>query len=375
LDKSVEIEQLDNIISETVASIEDRKKEIFEISERARQDYSFYTQELHNTKTQLTLIINEVDKLEIRSQMAKNMIKAISEHYDEFSEKDVREAYELSQEVQVELTLKRREENLLNERMKDFEKLLVDSKEIISKSESLETKVSVALNFIFNSSHDEMEDKFHHRDVGMKIIEAQENEKKRISRDIHDGPAQSLANIIYKTEYLSKIIELPSKKVKKEIQEIQEDIRGTLKDIRKIIYDLMPMSLDDLGLVPTLKKLISDIERGSGVKVHSDFQLACMIDNSMTNLMIFRVIQECFNNIIKHAHCKNIYLSVVSDDLEINVIVRDDGQGFDIERALKENKGYGLYNMKERIELLNGLFSIETNAENGTTVKMKIPNN
>lgn len=371
----IDVSHLDLIIQKTASAIEDGKKEIFEISEKARHDYITYDQELLDIKTKLTLLINEVDKLEIRSKMARNMIKTINDHFEEFSEKDIKEAYDLSQKVALALSLKRQEEKELIERRNELERLMRNSKDVLKKSEILETKVSVALEYLTSGIFDEIEDFKQKKDLSIRIIEAQENEKKRISRDIHDGPAQSLANIIFKAEYVSKIIDTSPSKAKREIAELQEDVRNTLKDIRKIIYDLMPMSLDDLGLVPTIKKLISNILDNSNINIEFDVVQNTVIDNTLTNLMVFRVIQEAFNNIVKHAHCKNAYIRLVITDHEIQLEIRDDGKGFDLGKTMEKPSGYGLYNMHERIEIVNGTLDIQSEKNKGTIIRIKIPNN
>jgi len=371
----IDVKILDQIIQKTALAIEDGKKEIFEISEKARHDYISYEQELLSIKAKLTIMINEVDKLEIRSKMARNMIKTINEHFDEFTEKDIKEAYELSQKVLLVLSTKTQEEKELKDRRNELERLMRNSVDVLKKSEILETKVSVALEYLTSEIFEQIEDVKQKKDLSIKIIEAQENEKKRISRDIHDGPAQSLANVIFKAEYASKIIDSSPVKAKREIAELQEDVRNTLKDIRKIIYDLMPMSLDDLGLVPTIKKLISNIMDNSSIHVDLSVAQNAIIDNPLTNLMIFRVIQEAFNNIVKHANCKTVHISLHISDIEIEVIIVDDGVGFDVSKTLEKPLGYGLYNMKERIEIVNGNLEINSILKTGTTINIRIPNN
>ena len=370
----IDVSHLDVIIQKTASAIEDGKKEIFEISEKARHDYITYDQELLNIKAKLTILINEVDKLEIRSKMARNMIKTINEHFDEFSEKDIKEAYDLSQKVVLALSLKRQEEKEFIERRNELERLMRNSIDVLKKSEILETKVSVALEYLTNGIFDEIEDFKQKKDLSIRIIEAQENEKKRISRDIHDGPAQSLANIIFKAEYASKIIDTSPAKAKREIAELQEDVRNTLKDIRKIIYDLMPMSLDDLGLVPTIKKLISNIMDNATIHIEFDVVQNAIIDNPLTNLMVFRVIQEAFNNIVKHAYCKSAIIRLYISDLDIHLDITDNGKGFDVDKTIQKPLGYGLYNMKERIEIVNGTLDIQSEKNKGTTIRIKIPN-
>ncbi len=370
----IEIKELDQIINKTAVSIEDGKKEIFEISEKTRQDYNHYEQELLNIKTKLTLIVNEIDKVEIKAKMAKNMIATISAHFDEFTEKDIKDAYELSQKVQIELSVKRQEEKELQERKMELDRLLITSKDVLKRSETLETKVSVALDYLTSSIFEQVEDHKHKKEVSIKIIEAQENEKKRISRDIHDGPAQSLANIIFKAEYLSKIIDVAPHKAKQEISELQEDIRDTLKDIRKIIYDLMPMSLDDLGLIPTLNKLISSLMEGHELQIEMRIINLEPINDPLINLTVFRVVQESFNNIVKHSKCKNALLLIDCTKRQIEVEIIDDGIGFDARGILLRPSGYGLYNMRERIEMLNGAFSLNSEIGKGTKIKIVIPN-
>lgn len=370
----IDVSALDQIIQKTAFALEDGKKEIFEISEQSRHDYTSYEQELLSIKAKLTIMINDVDRLEIRSKMARNMIKTINAHFDEFSETDIKEAYALSQTVALMLTSKRQEELALNERRNELERLMRNSIDVLKKSEILETKVSVALEYLTSGIFEQIEDIKQKKDLSIKIIEAQENEKKRISRDIHDGPAQSLANVIFKAEYASKIIDTSPVKAKREIAELQEDVRNTLKDIRKIIYDLMPMSLDDLGLVPTIKKLISNIMDNYSIDVDFHVTQSSIIDNQLTNLMVFRVIQEAFNNIVKHAKCKNVKMRLHVSDIEIDVMIVDDGVGFDVLQNIEQPLGYGLYNMKERIEIVNGTIDINSTINKGSTIKIRIPN-
>jgi two-component system sensor histidine kinase DegS len=370
----IDVSALDQIIQKTAFALEEGKKEIFDISEQSRHDFTSYEQELLSIKTKLTIMINDVDRLEIRSKMARNMIKTINDHFDEFSETDIKEAYALSQNVLLSLTSKRQEESALNERRNELERLMRNSVDVLKKSEILETKVSVALEYLTSGIFEQIEDIKQKKDLSIKIIEAQENEKKRISRDIHDGPAQSLANVIFKAEYASKIIDTSPVKAKREIAELQEDVRDTLKDIRKIIYDLMPMSLDDLGLVPTIKKLISNIMDNYSIDVDFHVTQSSIIDNQLTNLMVFRVIQEAFNNIVKHAKCKNVKMRLHISDIEIDVMIVDDGIGFDVLQNIEKPLGYGLYNMKERIEIVNGTIEINSATNKGSTIKIRIPN-
>lgn len=370
----IDTKTLDAIVKKTANAIEDGKKEIFEISEQARQDYISYEQEWMDVKATLSIVINEVDKLDIRLKMARNMIKTINDHFEEFSETDIKEAYSFSERALVELSMKRKEEKELNDRRNELERLMRNSLAVLKRSELLEMKVSVALEYLNSSVHDQIKDLKQKKDLGLRIIEAQENEKKRISRDIHDGPAQSLANVILKAEYISKIVDNSPTKAKLEISELQEGVRGTLKDIRKIIHDLMPMSLDDLGLISTVKKLIITLEESQNFKIDFVVVENATISKPLINLMVFRVIQEAFNNIVKHSKCENVFLKISIEKENIMVQIEDDGIGFNVKETLEKAGGYGLYNMRERIDIVSGFIEIESVDRKGTQLKLIIPN-
>jgi len=136
----------------------------------------------------------------------------------------------------------------------------------------------------------------------------------------------------------------------------------------------MPMSLDDLGLVPTIKKLISNIMDNYSIDVDFHVTQSSIIDNQLTTLMVFRVIQEAFNNIVKHSKCKNVKMRLHISDIEIDVMIVDDGIGFDVLQNIEKPLGYGLYNMKERIEIVNGTIEICSAINKGSTIKIRIPN-
>ncbi|MGX8797580.1 histidine kinase [Fusibacter sp. JL298sf-3] len=370
----IDTKTLDAIVKKTSSAIEDGKKEIFEISEQARQDYISYEQEWIDVKANLSLVINEVDKLDIRLKMARNMIKTINDHFDEFTEEDIKDAYSFSERALVELSVKRKEEKELSDRRNELERLMKNSLAVLKKSELLEMKVSVALEYLNSSVHEQIKDIKHKKDLGLRIIEAQENEKKRISRDIHDGPAQSLANVVLKAEYIKKIVDSSPEKAKREVTELQEGVRMTLKDIRKIIYDLMPMSLDDLGLISTVKKMVNTIEDTAGIAVQLSTMENATVSNPLINLMAFRVIQESLNNVLKHAQCKKLKIKISIEEENIMIQIEDDGVGFAVKDTLDQAGGYGLHNMKERIEIVSGFIEINSEEGKGTQLKFIIPN-
>ncbi len=214
---------------------------------------------------------------------------------------------------------------------------------------------------------------------GISILEAQEMERKRIARDLHDSTVQSLTNIVHKTEFCSKMIDKDPVQVKLELVTMMDHIRASIDDMRRIIYDLRPMSIDDLGLVPTIQRFVNqnkmeyeDINFQIKVSSESD-----EIDiPAVVTLTVFRIIQEACNNIFKYSLAKNVIIAINywEDELEVSII--DDGIGFDktkIGKGEKKHSGFGLSIMQERAQLLRGTFSLESESGKGTKVSISIP--
>lgn len=214
---------------------------------------------------------------------------------------------------------------------------------------------------------------------GIKILETQEIERKRIARDLHDSTVQNLTNLVHKTELCSKLVDMDTIRAKLELETMINTIRTTINDMRNIIYDLRPMSLDDLGLVVTLHRYIDQ------VMIHNDIKIELKVKNDeinilpVINLSLYRIIQESCNNSLKHSKAKNIsvYLEYGCD--YILVIIKDDGIGFDNKKEEIliniENSKFGLSIMKERVHLLSGTIKIVSSVDRGTQINVRVPLN
>lgn len=215
---------------------------------------------------------------------------------------------------------------------------------------------------------------------GISILEAQEMERKRIARDLHDSTVQSLTNIVHKTEYCSKMIDKDPVQVKLELATMMSNIRSSIDDMRRIIYDLRPMSIDDLGLVPTIQRFVEQ-NKTEHEEIKFRIQVTSESDEidlpSVVTLTIFRIIQESCNNIYKYSQAKNVTISICYWEDEIEVSVEDDGIGFDKtmigKGEEKVSSGFGLSIMQERAQLLQGTFAIDSEPGKGTKVSISIP--
>ncbi|MBF0409235.1 MAG: sensor histidine kinase [Candidatus Riflebacteria bacterium] len=208
------------------------------------------------------------------------------------------------------------------------------------------------------------------------LILAQENERKRISREIHDGPAQLLANLTMRIDFCLEKINSPEI-LKEELVELKASIIRSLKELRRYIFDLRPMALDDLGLIPTLEQFISGFNSRTGITVNLHREGEAFRVSQEKELAVFRVIQEAVSNSSRHSEGKSIRVFIVFDPsaMAIKCSVEDDGAGFDVETIRKNYatmKKMGLLSMEERIRLAGGDFSIISSPGNGCKVSFAI---
>ncbi|MDP4156878.1 MAG: histidine kinase, partial [Bacillota bacterium] len=255
---------LDDIISRMINTVGSSKDEIFQIGEQCRNDFEDLSEELKNVKQMVLKVIDEGDILEQKARQARNRLSEVSMNFNQYSEEEVREAYEKAHQLQMELSINRQLEKQLRDRRDDLDRRIGGLQETIERADHLVSQISVVQNYLMSDIKqmgEVLEDAKAKQDFGLKIIEAQEDERKRLSREIHDGPAQMMANVIMRSDLIERVYrEQGGPAAITEIKSFKKMVRSALYEVRRIIYDLRPMALDDLGLVPTLRKYLQTIE-------------------------------------------------------------------------------------------------------------------
>ncbi|GIN89278.1 signal transduction histidine-protein kinase/phosphatase DegS [Siminovitchia terrae] len=374
--KKVNIKALDNIVEQMINTVDRSKHEIFQIGEQCRHDHDNILKELEKIKAEVNKVIDEGDLLEVQSRISRQRLSTISLHFKEYSEEQVRTAYEQAHDLQSKLMICRQLEKQLRERRDDLERRLLILQQTIERAETLVSQISIVSNYLVSDIKEmgeALEDAKMKQDFGLRIIEAQEEERKRLSREIHDGPAQLLASVLIRSDLAEKMHkeEGPERSLE-EIRSLKEMIRTTLYEVRRIIYDLRPMALDDLGLIPTLTKYLATVE-----EYHKTTNIEFVYFGKDTRLpqkyevALFRLIQEAVHNALKHAQSRTIQVKVEIQSEHVYVIVKDDGIGFDVN--VKKSGSYGMMGMRERVEILDGLLSIHSKQGAGTVISIKIP--
>src|SRR5690625_256593 len=368
---------LDTIIDEMTTVVEKSKDEIFHISEESIEELNYLQQELEETKMMVKDYIKRGDLLEKEVKKSRKKLLLVSKEFNIYSEGDIREAYEKTHALQTELVITRQEEKILREKRDELERRIVRLKRTIEHATNLGRKVSVILTYLhndFSQVNEALKTAKEKQQFGLKIIEAQEMERKRLSREIHDGPAQMLANILIRSEIVDLAFrEGNVENALQEVKSIRKNIRSSLQEVRRIIYDLRPMTLDDLGLFPTIRKHVQTMEEYSGIEI--DFTLLGEEKRLVPNyeVAIFRLVQEALQNAITHANATFIKVVIEVIPNKITIVIRDNGVGFDLEKIQDKENSFGLIGMKERVEILEGELVIDSASGEGTVIRIIVP--
>ncbi|GGL54626.1 sensor histidine kinase [Sporolactobacillus putidus] len=371
-----DVKHLDKIINNMIENVSDSKTQIFEIGEQSRTEHDELAKELHLLKHELTEVIKRSDRLEIEARQSRGRLAEISKAFDHYGEQDIRNAYERANSIQNELSIVREMEKQMKARRNELERRLVQLAATIRKADSLVGQVTVVLNYLTSDLKqigEVVASAREQRALGLKIIEALEEERKRLSREIHDGPAQTLAQVLLGLDVVERVGKKEgSEAARQELQKYRAMVQDALAEVRRIIYDLRPMSLDDLGLVPTLQKYFHRVD-GDYPSIVIDFR--CMGEEkrlqSRMEAGLFRLMQEAVQNACSHAHPKHIVVRLEFREDRIRIHVKDDGIGFD--QSIRKEGSYGLIGMKERTELLNGKLAIHSGNGRGTSVLINVP--
>jgi signal transduction histidine kinase len=202
------------------------------------------------------------------------------------------------------------------------------------------------------------------------VIDGQEMERQRLSRELHDGLGQLLIAIKLRLEGL---IFTDRSKLIYTIEGIKKLFDSTIDEVKRISYDLMPAVLFEFGLVKAIRNLCDDIETRSRIKTNLIFECDSDKLDKLQKTYLFRIIQEAMNNIVKHAEASRVDISLSLIDNTIHLFIADNGKGFNLEERIHSLNTNGIYNMRERVNLLNGSFEINSIIKNGTTIKAVIP--
>lgn len=202
-------------------------------------------------------------------------------------------------------------------------------------------------------------------------IQAQENERQRIARELHDSTSQSLTSLLVGLQNL-KAAPTPDEMICR-IDDLRETLTHTLDEVRSISWRLRPAALDDLGLRSALENYIEDYRRRHGLQVDFVMRAGAGRLPAEVETAVYRIVQECLTNTARYAGAKSASVFIGQRDHTLRVIVEDDGRGFDVDTILQNSRSLGLKGIRERAALFGGTFHVESNPGTGTSVVVEIP--
>ncbi|WP_139062677.1 sensor histidine kinase [Selenomonas sp. oral taxon 149] len=393
--EGVEEGQLRKLLTNTINTIEDNKTQIFDIYENTRREVEGARRRLLELKEHVAATIERVDALTAEEQQAKRRLAEVSEKFTEYTEDEIRKTYEAVSIIQINLAIEREKEQSMRVERDKLEIRLRYLGNVVARAEQMALSIGSVLSYLSTQVSGVIwqieavqKDKF----VGARIIKATEEERYRISREIHDGPAQDLANSLFTTTIVERLMDQDMAEAKKTLEELRGEIRKCLTSVRQIIFDMRPMALDDLGLPQAVEQLIALFgERG---KLHGTFSMEgdYYALPKHVEIAVFRIVQEALNNVVQHARTDKVRVRMHYTPQALTLLIADEGVGFapdqidepedeaesdslDMEaQRRRRGRHFGMIGMEERAKLIGAEIQILSEPGKGTKVHLRVRN-
>jgi two-component system sensor histidine kinase DegS len=342
------VEQLSALIQEGQKEHDQIQKELKEIDVLIRQSTT------------------EVEKLAQRNTQIAGRVRQMEMNIDTYPREDIRELYAAAHEAQMRLFMMRSQLEQLQTRQQNLELQGQRLSRVVELAGQIAPADVVRAPGGPPGSQSDI----------VRVIEAQENERQRLARQMHDGPAQSLTNLILQAEICERLFDTDPIQARVELGNLKNATNATFQKIRDFILTLRPMMLDDLGLMPTLKQYVQDFEEKT--KLATNFTVMGREGRlpSHVEVALFRMIQELLTNIHTHAHATHAQVTLDFQNGIVSASIEDDGSGFDVgevQSPSQQRKGLGLPTIQERAEMLGGRVQIESRIGRGTKIRIELP--
>jgi two-component system sensor histidine kinase DegS len=342
-------------IPDPIAMAEDAEKERAQIESEAREIDVLIKQ-----------TAGEVERLQQRQTEMAQRLRQVEANLEAYPREEIKNAYAAAHDAQMRLFMMRNQLEQLQNKQRALQRYRGQLDRLAFNARQLaEVSGSVVL-----SSRDGVDQQYI-----IQVIEAQEMERQRLSRQMHDGPAQSLTNLILQAEIVERLFDTDAGKARAELGNLKTAANTTFQRIRDFIFDLRPMMLDDLGLIPTLKRYIQTFENKTKLAVHLSVLGETPVP-SYIEVTLFRAIQELLNNAARHAHANRISVTLDLQNNPVVATVEDDGSGFDVDTVLftaRQKGTSGLANLEKRVQMLGGKIQFQSATGRGTKVRLELP--
>lgn len=282
---------------------------------------------------------------------------------------------QISTDRTLELAALRERHELLRQQQRWLAERLIDLSSAARRIQTVIRQSQLSVDYLLGDVESEADSVDPLADLGqLRALEVREEERQRLAREVHDGPAQVLANAIFQIEFCQRLAEKDPRRLDGELGRLKGDLRESLAEVRYFIFDLRPGPLAELGLVATMRRYAEGYQSRSGIAVHLDLDDDLQRLSTAKEMAIFRVVQEALQNTRKHSGASRVDLIVRQEGDHLLVSVEDDGRGFDADAAPGGGpRHFGLVSMQERAQLIRGDLQIESEVGHGTRVTLRVP--
>ncbi len=327
-----------------------------------RLDIQAEFDETESSLREVTLMIeqsqDEVGKLTQRNAAITAHLQQVKSDISQMSAEEVRLAYDSALEAQQRLLVMRGQLDKLQNDKTHLERY----KNILHQADG---SGGSDMNQIGGAKQAEV------NNIEM-VVNAQEAERQRLSRQMHDGPAQALSNFILQAEIAMRLLSVDIEQAKDELNSLKASAMRTFQKVRNFIFELRPMMLDDLGLIPTIRRYAETFKEQSGIEINLLVSGTERRLEPYLEVMVFRALQELLGNASRHSHATMVKVYVDVGGSLLKVSVDDNGKGFDVE-MVSQGSSLGLKLIRDRVEMLGGSFDIDSSVGKGTRVSFSVP--
>lgn len=369
---------LDDVVQKSIAGLEQGKERIAQLAEGSGAWAARVTGEIRTLQAEHDLQTAAIPGLE-------RLQEALSARLDQMLNAGPPAAAELRALIaeiattSAELSVARDRQQQLRRQLGWLEEQESQLERMAQETGQFARELSASIAFLaanFRQIGSHLQSAQQSRALGLHVIRAQEEERRRLAREIHDGPTQLLNSVVLRIDVCQRFFDSDLPRLRDELQQLKELVRLSLQDVRKIIFDLRPMTLDDLGLIPALRTFLKDYQAKTGIETDLAVFGNDRRYDSAFEVAMFRIVQEALTNVSKHAGASRVWVVVeTAGGREVKLNIKDDGNGFDPESVTPGVAGtrFGLVAMRERTELLGGSMEVQSAPGQGAKLSFVFP--
>lgn len=348
-----------------VDRFEDEAQSFQDFLEETHNDYEQTQNQLREIDVLIKQSAAEVERLAQRHAQVTNYVRQLQTNFDTVPREDIREGYEAQHNAQQRLFTMRGQLEKLQSDQRNLERLADLQRKVLAFGE--------ASGVLPRATRGRMAGD--HSNV-VRVVQVEESARQSLVRRMHDGPASSLSNFILQAEICQRLFDKNPDRARAELNALKGTAATTFETVKDFIFELRPMMLDDLGVVPTLRRYVETLQEKDGPQISITVTGIERRLEGHVEITVFRAVQELLNNARRHARATQVQVLLDLTQERLLAVVEDNGSGFNVDEALHStdsNRPIGLSTIRERIEMLGGELNIQSDAGHGSRAEFMLP--